>query len=212
VRRYVPELKNYSDKYIYEPWKAPIADQKKWGCVIKGDGGYAESNEKNENGGAEADEDRLTALKIAQEGEVGEGDGDMMVYPKPMFDFARQREICIGGLKSAYHIGLHGNSPKVLDGTWRELFDDDAEGPTEGTKGPPGAMVGVGGYGDGDDEPTAKPAAKPAARGKRQREETPENDVAPLSKSPRTRGSVTPGRKGRAGQATLDGHVKKLKR
>jgi len=206
----VPELKNYSDKYIYEPWKAPIVDQKKWGCVIKGDGGYAESNEANGER-PEADEDRLTSLKIAQEGEVAEGEGDIMVYPKPMFDFARQREICISGLKSAYHIGLHGNSPKVLDGTWRELFDDDAEGPTEGTNGPPGTMVGE----EGDDEPTtkpsAKPAAKPAAKHKRQREETPENDVAPPSKSPRTRGSVTPGRKGRSGQATLDGHVKKMK-
>lgn len=206
MRRYVPELKNYSDKYIYEPWKAPIADQKKWGCVIKGDGGYAESNEKN-GAEPEADEDRLTSLKIAQEGEVAEGEGEMMLYPKPMFDFARQREICISGLKSAYHIGLHGNSPKVLDGTWRELFDDDAEGPTEGKGGPPGAMIGD----DGDDELTVKSTEKPAARQKRQRAETPENDIAPPAKSPRTRGLVTPGRKGRAGQATLDGHVKKMK-
>ena len=203
MRRYVPELKNYSDKYIYEPWKAPIADQKKWGCVIKGDGGYAESNEEK-NAEPEADEDRLTSLKIAQAGEIAEG--ETMVYPKPMFDFARQREVCISGLKSAYHIGLHGNSPKVLDGTWRELFDNDAEGPTEGTNGPPGAMVGE--DGDGDIEPPAKPAPKH----KRQREETPENEVAPPSKSPRTRGSLTPGRKGaKAGQATLDGHVKKMK-
>jgi cryptochrome len=29
----------------------------------------------------------------------------------------------------------------VLDGTWRELFEDDAEGPTEGKAGPMGAMV-----------------------------------------------------------------------
>ncbi|KAF2433120.1 Cryptochrome/photolyase FAD-binding domain-containing protein [Tothia fuscella] len=38
VRKYVPELKDYDDKYIYEPWKAPIADQRKWGCMIKDDG------------------------------------------------------------------------------------------------------------------------------------------------------------------------------
>jgi cryptochrome len=38
VRKYVPELAKYDKKYIYEPHKAPIADQKKWGCVIKGDG------------------------------------------------------------------------------------------------------------------------------------------------------------------------------
>lgn len=38
VRRYVPELAHFDQKYIYEPHKAPIADQKAWGCMIKGDG------------------------------------------------------------------------------------------------------------------------------------------------------------------------------
>ncbi|KAK5072031.1 hypothetical protein LTS08_000871 [Lithohypha guttulata] len=38
VRKYVPELKNFDSKYIYEPNKAPIADQKRWGCQITGDG------------------------------------------------------------------------------------------------------------------------------------------------------------------------------
>lgn len=38
VRKYVPELKNFDKKYIYEPHRAPVADQKKWGCLIKGDG------------------------------------------------------------------------------------------------------------------------------------------------------------------------------
>ncbi|KAK5062807.1 hypothetical protein LTR84_004882 [Exophiala bonariae] len=38
VRRYVPELANFDKKYIYEPHKAPIADQKAWGCAIQGDG------------------------------------------------------------------------------------------------------------------------------------------------------------------------------
>ncbi|KAJ5646605.1 hypothetical protein N7490_002977 [Penicillium lividum] len=38
VRRYCPELKKFDKKYIYEPWKAPIADQKKWGCRVTGDG------------------------------------------------------------------------------------------------------------------------------------------------------------------------------
>ncbi|KAJ6161087.1 hypothetical protein N7470_004483 [Penicillium chermesinum] len=32
VRRYCPELSKFDKKYIYEPWKAPIQDQKKWGC------------------------------------------------------------------------------------------------------------------------------------------------------------------------------------
>lgn len=34
----MPELKNFDKKYIYEPHKAPIADQKLWKCQIKGDG------------------------------------------------------------------------------------------------------------------------------------------------------------------------------
>ncbi|KAJ5994486.1 hypothetical protein N7451_010210 [Penicillium sp. IBT 35674x] len=38
VRKYCPELVQFDKKYIYEPWKAPIADQKKWGCRVTGDG------------------------------------------------------------------------------------------------------------------------------------------------------------------------------
>ncbi|KEF57981.1 cryptochrome [Exophiala aquamarina CBS 119918] len=38
VRKYVPELAQFDKKYIYEPYKAPIADQKAWGCIIQGDG------------------------------------------------------------------------------------------------------------------------------------------------------------------------------
>ena len=91
MKKFVPELEKYPPKYIYEPWKAPIADQKKWGCVIKGDGSEAEVDGKKS-------------------------------YPKPMFDFPTQREICIDGVKNAYHVGLYGNDPKVLDGTWREAL------------------------------------------------------------------------------------------
>ena len=38
VRHFVPELKYFTAKYIYEPWKAPIQDQRKARCFIKGDG------------------------------------------------------------------------------------------------------------------------------------------------------------------------------
>ena len=101
VKHFVPELENYSAKYIYEPHKAPIVDQKKWGCVIKGDG-------------SESTIDGVRA------------------YPKPMFDFNERRGICIEGMKAAYSVGLKGDDKKVRDGTWRQLFGDDAEGPTEG--------------------------------------------------------------------------------
>lgn len=33
-RRYIPELKNLPEKYLYEPWKCPEAVQKKVGCII----------------------------------------------------------------------------------------------------------------------------------------------------------------------------------
>jgi len=98
VRHFVPELKNLDKKYIYEPWKAPIQDQKKAGVKITGDG-------KEDVQGT---------------------------YPKPMFDFAERRTVCLDGMKQAYHVGFYGDNPAVIDGTWRKLFDDASEGPTEG--------------------------------------------------------------------------------
>lgn len=104
VRRYCPELRDFPAKYIYEPWKAPIKDQKSAGCLIRGDG-----TEK-------------------------EADG-CRVYPKPMLDFNERRDICMKAMKTSYAVGLYGNDKRVLDGTWKALFDDAAEGPTRG-KGP----------------------------------------------------------------------------
>ena len=102
VRHFVPELKNVAAKYIYEPWRAPIQDQKKAGCIIKGNGAETE----------------IDGIKV---------------YPKPMFDFSERRTICLEGMKNAYHVALYGDDPKVLDGTWRTLFDNNAGGPTEGS-------------------------------------------------------------------------------
>jgi cryptochrome len=34
VKKYIPALRNMPAKYIYEPWKAPIATQKEAGCRI----------------------------------------------------------------------------------------------------------------------------------------------------------------------------------
>jgi cryptochrome len=92
VRRYCPELKDFDKKYIYEPWRAPIQDQKKWGCRVTGDG-----TSSTENG--------------------------LKTYPKPIFDFDKQRQACIDSMKQAYHVGLHGNDPEVLDGRWKEIFE-----------------------------------------------------------------------------------------
>ena len=94
VRKFVPELAGLPDKYIYEPWKAPIQDQKKAGCLVKGTGMERET------------------------------DG-MKAYPKPMFDFNERRAFCIDAMKKAYEVGLYGDDPKVLDGSWTDLFDED---------------------------------------------------------------------------------------
>ncbi|XP_076036319.1 (6-4)-photolyase [Oratosquilla oratoria] len=34
IRKYLPILKKYPDKYIYEPWNAPLSMQKAAGCII----------------------------------------------------------------------------------------------------------------------------------------------------------------------------------
>ena len=37
VRKWLPQLRNFPSKYIYEPWKAPLAEQRKAGCVVGAD-------------------------------------------------------------------------------------------------------------------------------------------------------------------------------
>lgn len=59
-------------------------------------------------------------------------------YPKPMFDFAERRTICIASLKKAYEVGLRGNDKKVLDGSFKALFEGGGEneemmGPIDGS-------------------------------------------------------------------------------
>ncbi|EOA90063.1 hypothetical protein ACJQWK_07715 [Exserohilum turcicum] len=172
IRRYVPELAKFDKKYIYEPHKAPIADQKKWGCMIKGDGA------------------------------AGAGqDGHVKTYPKPMFDFPTRRDVCLQGMKNAYHVNLYGNSPQVLDGSWRKLFDDEAEGPTKGSKGPPGAMPADGqvkGHEDADgyEEKQDSDSAKSPKRAKRTAKKA----------------DVKVGHKREASQATLDTMVTRKKK
>ncbi|EGR48899.1 DNA photolyase [Trichoderma reesei QM6a] len=95
IRRWVPELRNVKPKYIYEPWKMPLPDQKAAGVRITGDG----LEEQHDEG----------------------------TYPKPMFDFSERRGICIGAMKNAYSVGLHGNDEQVLDGSWRSLFPSPHE-------------------------------------------------------------------------------------
>jgi cryptochrome len=175
IRRYVPELAKFDKKYIYEPHKAPIADRKKWGCLIKGDGADGRGT-----------------------------DGNTKTYPKPMFDFPTQRDICLQGMKNAYRINLYGNSPQVLDGTWRKLFDDDAEGPTEGTKGPPGAMV--------EHEDANGRAVTQDADGHEENEHSHVPTSAKRAKPAGKKAEKKPVHKREASQATLDGMVTRKKK
>ncbi|RAL13932.1 deoxyribodipyrimidine photo-lyase [Aspergillus homomorphus CBS 101889] len=99
VRRYCPELAQFDKKYIYEPWKAPIADQKKWQCRVTGDGS--------------ASRDEASGLPA---------------YPKPMFNFDERRDFCISQIKHAYEVNFYGDDAKVMDGSWKEVFDFHDEG------------------------------------------------------------------------------------
>ena len=107
VRRYVPELARYDAKYIYEPWTAPLADQKKWGCLIRGDGSSHDDDDDNKE----------------KNERVVDADG-LKLYPKPMFDFPERRDFCIRAVKAAYATNLYGADPRVKDGSWKALFDD----------------------------------------------------------------------------------------
>ena len=174
VRRYVPELARYPDKFIYEPWRAPVADQKKAGCLVKGDG----SGEDREDGG-------------------------MKVYPKPMFDFNERRTICLDGMKAAYGAKLYGDNSKVLNGTWRELFADDGEGPTEGKRdaeAPNGDSNGKNNRIKKGEEASGEMGAD--------EDEGEAAEVGGETKGGGTAPAKSPGKRKR-GQGTLDAHVEK---
>jgi cryptochrome len=65
------------------------------------------------------------------------------------------------GMKKAYAVGLYGDDPRVIDGAWRELFPDKAEGPTEG-RAFPDAVLGNGSASsaNGKEKAQRKPDAK----------------------------------------------------
>jgi cryptochrome len=108
VRRYVPELRDLDSKYIYEPWKTPASALAKAGVRIEGDGLDEEDGEKKKK-------------------KSKKGGDSTAYYPEPMFDFNERRSACIGALKTAYAIGLHGNDEKVKDRSWRKLFQEAGE-------------------------------------------------------------------------------------
>ncbi|KAI9804859.1 MAG: hypothetical protein M1825_001228 [Sarcosagium campestre] len=202
VRKYVPELKDYPDKYIYEPWRCPIADQRKAGCLIQGDGSV----------GGDINRDNVSDENSSQK-----------VYPKPMFDFADRRRICLDGMKNAYKVGLYGNDPKVRDGSWQAMFDDTAEGPTaKGDLGPT-KQAKESNVADIDGWMTTGPQSSQQQQrqfhnghgggGVADEEEKETTIVAGRSKAPTPSSSTKKTKRtAAAAQATLDGHVKKARK
>ena len=177
VRRYVPELKDFPKKFMYEPHKAPIADQKAAGVRIEGDGTQKTSE-----------------------------DGKLKLYPKPMFDFNTQREICIQGMKAAYAAGLYGNDKRVMDGSWKAAFDDAGEGPTEGKEGGPGGLVTF-----DDADGTEENGAHTPPRGV-EREAKLVSPAKGKSAGSGVAKASPRGHKREASQSTLDGKVGKAKK
>ena len=191
VRHYVPELADIPTKYIYEPWKTPIPDQKKAGVLIKGDG----TQEKDES-------------------------GKLKLYPKPMFDFNERRQICIDGVKQAYDMKLYGDDPRVLDGSWCKLFPDSAEGPTDGSGAGGKRKRGTAKDGDDDDQNDEdKDGDENEDDGEDEEDVAEENDKveeqeAKIAKSKnagpskgKAGGRGGGGKKSGGGQGTLDSHL-----
>lgn len=106
IRRYVPELARLDAKFIYEPWKAPIVDQKKAGVRVLAM--------------TKASEEALGSISSSSSN--GSSGGEGATYPKPMFDFGKRRDLCMAAMKNAYSVGLYGDNVKVLNGSWRTVF------------------------------------------------------------------------------------------
>lgn len=143
----------------------------------------------------------------------------MKIYPKPMFDFNERRGICIEGVKGAYRVGLHGDDESVRNGSWRGLFPDDAEGPTEGKGGVTEGKVrgidsGVGGSGGSLDDVGEEVKVKEGAEGSRQGKgralgvDEDETEARELGGETRGGDHRSPGKRKRK-QATLDGVLEK---
>lgn len=66
IRYWLPQLQNYPKQYIYEPWKAPLQIQRKYGCIIGVD--YPERIVIHEI----ASKENLSRMKLAYESSSNE--------------------------------------------------------------------------------------------------------------------------------------------
>ncbi|KAJ5669497.1 hypothetical protein N7462_010567 [Penicillium macrosclerotiorum] len=75
---------------------------------------------------APAGEQEKWGCRITGDGSAEKSAG---VYPAPMFDFDERRKICLDGMKHAYDVGMHGDDPRVLDGSWAVVFGEEDDRP-----------------------------------------------------------------------------------
>ncbi|KAG5184143.1 DNA photolyase [Tribonema minus] len=76
IRKYLPQLKNYPDKYIYEPWLAPKAVQEKAGCVVGCDYPKPIVDHK------QVSKDNMDRMKAAYAAQAAGSDDDAADTPK----------------------------------------------------------------------------------------------------------------------------------
>jgi cryptochrome len=106
-------------------------------------------------------------------------------------------------MKEAYKVGLYGDDPKVIDGTWRKLFDDAAEGPTEGNT-----------FGDAMEEEVGEEKKVQAddKNGEENNGALEEDESGGKEEGSENKGGDRKGAKRKRGQRTLDSHVKRSKK
>ena len=69
-RRWVPELANYPDRFLFEPWRAPRAVQEKAKCIVGKD--YPETVVEHKAASASNTEKMKSIAQFLQEQNVGE--------------------------------------------------------------------------------------------------------------------------------------------
>lgn len=126
IRRWVPELKKVKAKYIYEPWKMPLLDQKQAGVRVTGDGLSERQEGSYPKPMFDFDERRsacLSAVKNAYA--VGLHGNDEKVLDgswRSLFPSPDKAEV-MGEYESDY-----GESADIADEEDREELDGDSAG------------------------------------------------------------------------------------
>ena len=91
-RRWLPALANFPAKYIYEPWKAPIADQKAAGCIIGKDYFQADRRARRRLEGEHGEDDSRGVRRPRQGGaRAGGGASKAAATPTPRENRSRRR-------------------------------------------------------------------------------------------------------------------------